>query len=165
MLTPRGILDRRGGLDLDGGMKEEPTAGKRGGTMVRLAMAVFVGLVLWSVVSETLVPLYRAGKTTELVLNLAGIPVALLGTAVFAYGGYVFVRDTFGVWGSPEMVENTKLLKSDPRRKSEAARRNRGILFRAWKPGLIRMGTGFLLIAIASVIINWLKITGRGQMM
>jgi len=132
---------------------------------LKIVLAVFVGLVLWSMLTETLMPLYRAGRTTELILNLAGIPVILLGTAVFVYGGFVFVRDTFQVWASPELAASYAQMKTDPRRRSEAASRNRGILFRAWKPGLVRLAIGFLLIAIGSVIINGLKIFGQGQQM
>ncbi|WP_338688606.1 hypothetical protein [Haloferula helveola] len=128
------------------------------------------GLVAAMVVSfvvETILPLHRAGRTAEMLFNLVGFPIVLLGTGVFVWGGAVFVRDTFRVWGSPEMVENLKRLKTDPGADSRrsAGGRNRAILFEAWKPGLIRMGIGAVVIAIGSIVLNWLKITGGNQMM
>lgn len=128
-------------------------------------LGAFVAAILWSFVTETLLPLHRGGHTTEMYLNLIGFPIILFGTAVFAYGGYLIVRNTWRLFNSPEVAANYDLIKADTGKRAEASARNRNILFQAWKPGAIKLLLGFSLIATGSVIINWLKITGESQLM
>ncbi len=133
--------------------------------LIVLGALILVGLIVHSFIRETVLPLHRAGRRTEMLLNLGGFPVVLGGTALFVRGGFLLVRDTFRVWISPELAENTARIRSKSPHAREAARANRAILFGAWKPGLLRLAGGFALIAIGSVMINLLKIQGQDQMM
>ncbi len=117
------------------------------------AAAVFVGSILWSMWAETLLPLIRAGDTRAVWLHVVGLPLILLGTAVFVYGGIVFVRDTLGAFGSDVLQANVQAIRA--KQASGAMRwQNAKILFRAWGPGLRWLGLGFLLIAAGGFLIN-----------
>lgn len=115
--------------------------------------AVFVGLILWSMWTETMMPLIRAGDTRGIWLHLVGLPLILLGTSIFAYGGYIFMRDTFDVYRDETLRKNVQAIRE--KQASRAMRwQNAKILFRAWVPGLRWLGLGFLLIAWGSYFIN-----------
>ena len=144
------------------GSSSSRTSTRRWALLIGLGL---VALIVASFLVETLLPLHRSGRTTELLLNLIGFPIVLVGTAVFVHGGFVVVRNTFSAWALPELAENTAAVRKKSAGHREAAARNRSLLFRAWKPGLIRMLIGFLIIAIGSVVINGLKIFGEDQLM
>lgn len=74
-------------------------------------VAVFVGSILWSMWTETLLPLIRAGNSRGVWLHLVGLPLILLGTAVFVYGGFIFVRDTFGIFGNETLQKNVQAVQ------------------------------------------------------
>jgi hypothetical protein len=115
--------------------------------------AVFVGFILWSMWAETLLPLIRAGDTRSVWLHLVGMPIILLGTAVFVYGGYVFVRGTLGTFGDETLQKNVQAIRVK-QASGQMRWQNVRILFRAWTPGLRWLGLGFLLIAIGGFLIN-----------
>jgi len=117
------------------------------------AAAVFVGSILWSMWAETLLPLIRAGDTRAVWLHVVGLPLILGGTAVFVYGGIVFVRGTFGAFADPTLLQNYQAIKA---KKATGQMRweNTKILFRSWVPGLRWLGLGFLLIAAGGYLIN-----------
>jgi hypothetical protein len=117
------------------------------------AAAVFVGSILWWMWAETLLPLIRAGDTRGVWLHVGGLPIILLGTAVFVYGGAIFVRDTFSAFGNEALQKNVQAIRT---KQSTVAMRwqNAKILFRAWVPGLRWLGLGFLLIALGGFLIN-----------
>lgn len=122
--------------------------------MLWAATAVFLLSILWSMWTETLLPLIRAGDTRAVWLHLVGLPLILLGTAVIVYGGIIFVRDTFGVFTDETRQQPARAIQ--PRPASAADRwQNSKILFRAWIPGLRWLLLGFLLIAIGGFLINW----------
>lgn len=128
------------------------------GKWILIALAVlFVGSIIWSFLSETLMPLLAAGDTGAVARNLAGFPIILAGTAIFAYGGFVFVRDTFSVMQSPQMVENVANIRDDETPQDARRRAQRAslrALVGAWKDGALRMALGFGLIAIGGWLIN-----------
>jgi hypothetical protein len=115
--------------------------------------AVFVGSILWSMWAETLLPLVRAGNTRAVWLHVVGLPLILLGTAVFVYGGYVFVRDTFDALGDETLQKNVQAIRAK-QATGATCWQNAMILFRAWVPGLRWLGLGFLLIAAGGFLIN-----------
>ena len=88
----------------------------------------------------------------DAVANIFGFVIILTGVALFAYGGFVFVRDTARVMVSPQLQANIgHIREKDHPEETKAARLgNLRILWQAWKPGLRWMGLGYLLIGIGS---------------
>lgn len=118
---------------------------------------LFVGSIIWSFIAETLMPLLAAGDAGAVGRNLVGFPIILLGTAIFVYGGYVFVRDTFRAMQEPEMTTNVAQIRTgeaSPERLRKARRQNLAMLLRSWKDGSLRMALGFALIAVGGWLIN-----------
>lgn len=118
---------------------------------------LFVGSIIWSFLYETLLPLWTAGDVGAIVRNLIGFPIILAGTATFAYGGFGFVRDTFSAMADPQLKENTAAIKDDAAPQDSVRRArwaNARLLFRAWKPGALRIAAGFALIALGGWLIN-----------
>lgn len=122
-----------------------------------LLSALFVGSIIWSFLYETLLPLWTAGDVRSIILHLVGFPIILAGAALFAYGGYLLVRDTFSAMADPHLKQNTATIKDDAA-PAETVRRarwaNARFLFRSWKPGALRMAAGFALIALGGWLIN-----------
>lgn len=123
-----------------------------------IALAVlFVGSIIYSFITETLMPLVDAGDPGAVGRNLVGFPIILLGTAIFVYGGFIFVRDTFGAMGQPEMKANVAEIRAGEgsRQEIRSSRwQNFLMLLRAWKDGALRMALGFGLIAVGGWLIN-----------
>jgi len=109
------------------------------GKWVFIGLAVlFVVSIIWSFIYETLMPLLTAGDVGAAGRNLVGFPIILAGTALFAYGGFVFVRDTFGAMQHPQMQENLAQIneKNGPSDLVKRARRaNMRLLLGSWKDG------------------------------
>jgi hypothetical protein len=136
-----------------------PGAGDRPGARILIGVAVvFVGSIFWSIISETLLPLYRAGDTTGLIYNLVGIPVVLTGTGMIVWGGFVFLRGMFSAFSDETLQQNVEVVRGhvqdDAVAASQARRENFLILARAMRPGIFWMLGGFLLIAIGGFVIN-----------
>lgn len=118
---------------------------------------LFVGGILYSVVSETLLPLWNEGSKDEFMHNIIGIPVILTGTGILVYGGFRFVKDTFSTMGNEKLITNTSKIrtKETPKEiKSEARKENFQMLLNAWKTGGKYLGLGALLITAGGIIIN-----------
>ena len=132
--------------------KNESAWGKR---ILWGAGILLVGSVFWSIIYETLLPLWRAGQTGELVANLIGIPIILLGTAVIVYGGFRSVKGVLSMMNDPQVVANVVIIKEG---KSDNLRTARWQNIRLWWqslwPGLLIMLGGFGLIAIGGFLIN-----------
>ena len=126
-----------------------------------LACAVVLVFVLWSVVTETLLPLYRSKEYDELIYNLFGIPIILAGTGIFAYGGMIFVRDTREIFDNPKLISNIDIIrdKTLPKEKIKTSRsENTKMLFSTWKKGVYWLLIGAALITAGGLIINLKKI-------
>ena len=128
------------------------------GKWILIGIAVlFVGSIIWSFIAETLVPLLAAGDAGAVGRNLVGFPIILLGTAIFVYGGYVFVRDTFSAMQDSEMTANAAQIRmgqASPDELRQGRRQNLARLLRSWKDGSLRMALGFALIAAGGWLIN-----------
>lgn len=118
--------------------------------------ALFVGSILWSIVFETMLPLWRAGDWWSVAYHLVGIPVILAGTGCIVYGGWLFVRDTFGAMGGDAVRDNVAIIRDESAQAdvSRARRENFRALLRAWRPGATWMVAGFVLIALGGFLIN-----------
>jgi hypothetical protein len=125
--------------------------------IVIVLAVLFVGSVLWSFIAETLLPYLAEGNSGAVLRNLVGFPIILLGTAIFVYGGYIFVRDTFGAMQSPQLRANVVQIREGGTSRdaiSRARRENFWMLLRSWKAGTLRMVLGFALIALGGWLIN-----------
>jgi hypothetical protein len=133
-----------------------------------IKLIVFAGFfvllifILWSVVTETLLPLYNSCRYSELIYNAIGIPIILLGTGIFVYGGWVFVRDTHNLFDNNiQLSQNLDTIrdKTVSKEKRKTARsENTKFLFVTWKKGGLGLLTGALLIIAGGIIINFKKI-------
>ena len=118
---------------------------------------LFVGSIIWSIVFETLLPLWREGDRVGLTYNLIGIPIILAGTAVIVYGGLRFLRDMFAVSQNERLQANAALLQdktADPTAVHQARWENFKLLLQAWRAGFLWIVGGFLLIAMGGFLIN-----------
>jgi hypothetical protein len=136
-----------------------PGAGDRPRMWILIGVAaVFVGSIFWSIISETLLPLYRAGDTPGLLYNLVGIPVVLTGTSLIVWGGFVFLRGMFSAFSDETLQQNLEVVRGQVQKDavavSQARRENFLILARAMRPGVSWMLGGFLLIALGGFLIN-----------
>ncbi len=131
--------------------------------IVFTGFGVLLAIILWSVVTETLLPLYNSRQYEELAYNAVGIPIILLGTGIFVYGGWIFYRDSRELFENPKLTSNTDLIrdKKAPKEKIKTARKeNTRMLFSAWKKGFMWLLIGALVIAAGGITINLKKIIG-----
>lgn len=128
------------------------------GKYIIYAIAViFFGALVYSAVTETLIPLREEGKKDEFFHNLIGIPVIFAGTAIFIYGGYRIVKDTFAVLNNEKLISNTSKIRTNEvskEIKSTARKENFQMLITAWIKGAKYLGIGALLIIAGGIIIN-----------
>lgn len=119
-------------------------------------LIAFVGSILWSMWVDTLRPLIQAGDPLAVLYNLIGLPLILIGTGIFVYGGYVFVRDTFSSYQDQSLLQNAAVIRAKPSRQAVRAARWQTLrhFWRTWKPGLARLALGFILIALGGFLIN-----------
>lgn len=120
---------------------------------------VLAGIFLWSVVAETMLPLWRAGDQRGFYLHLFGIPIIVLGTGIFIVGGARVVRDIWAFLFSGDdrrVADNIATIKAGKDRPAvrAAQKENAGLWLRAVGQGGLIMAAGFLTIAIGSYIIN-----------
>jgi hypothetical protein len=117
---------------------------------------------MWSVATETLIPLYTKKEYDEFIYNLTGIPLIILGTVFFSYGGFVFVRDTLKELAQNEKIAlNLEIIRSKtfPDEKIRTARsENTRFLLKVWKKGSLFMLCGALSISAGGILINLKKI-------
>lgn len=132
------------------------------GKYIIYAIAViFFGALVYSAVTETLIPLREEGKKDEFFHNLIGIPVIFAGTAIFVYGGYRIVKDTFAVLNNEKLINNTSIIRTkeiSKEIKSSARKENFNMLIKSWEPGAKWLGLGVLLITAGGITINLSKI-------
>lgn len=125
-----------------------------------LAGGAFLLMVVGSMITETLLPLWRVGAYAELALNCLGLPIILAGTLTFVWGGWRFLVGTGSVTGGDVAFGERSIRLRDPETPTAEKRRlegeQLGALWRAWKPGLAWLAAGFGLILVGSLIINWL---------
>lgn len=142
-------------------MNEQPETGNGLAKFVGiLLIVVFIGSMVWSVIFETLLPMWRAEQILEMRLNIFGIPFIFSGAGVFIYGGLIFVRGTLNALWSDEMIAERAKISAAPRDSNTARWQTLWLLFNGWKRGLLWLGVGFGLIVIGSVLINAIKIFG-----
>jgi hypothetical protein len=128
---------------------------------VFLGLGILLVIILWSVVTETLIPFYRNGDYEEFWYNISGIPLLLIGTGIFAYGGWLFYRDTRELFLSPRILDNVDIIRGKtacPAEIKKAKTENRNMLFSAWRKGSVKLLIGALLIVCGGIIINLKKI-------
>jgi hypothetical protein len=132
--------------------------------LIFTVIAVLFILILWSVATETLVPLYNSKNYGELIYNMFGIPVLLFGVAIFAYGAWFFTIDTAKLLNNNlQIAENVDIIrkKSLPKDKIKAARKeNLNLLFSTQKKGAVRLLIGALFIIAGILILNLKRILG-----
>ncbi|MCX6163854.1 MAG: hypothetical protein NTU73_03160 [Ignavibacteriae bacterium] len=140
---------------------EEEARKKISTYMFFLACAVVLVFVSWSVVTDTLIPLYRDKEYDELIYNIFGIPLILIGTGIFAFGGRIFIRDTRELFDNPQLTNNIDIIRDKKLSKEKikiARSENTRMLFSAWKKGFYRLLIGAIFIVVGGLIINLKKI-------
>lgn len=118
---------------------------------------LFFGGILYSAITETLLPLWNKGSKDEFIHNIIWIPVIFTGTGIFVYGGIRFIKDTFNTLSDERMITNTSTIrtKETPKEtKSIARKENYRMLFNTWKPGGKYLLLGALVIIAGGITIN-----------
>lgn len=130
-----------------------------------ILLVLFIGSIIWSIIFETILPLIRANAINELILNIVGVPVILIGTWNFVRGGILFAKNTFSIMDTKEVNNNIDIIRAKTNLETTrlAQRQNLNLLWQAWKPGLKLLVWSTFLIAIGSVGINLLKILNQDQ--
>jgi hypothetical protein len=125
------------------------------------ACAVLLVIILWSVVTETLIPLCRGKHYDEFTYNIFGIPLIIIGVGLFAYGGWVFVRDTHNLFDNNfQLAENLDIIrnKTQPKEKIKTARnKNTKLLCLTWKKGAFWLLIGAIFIIAGGLMLNLKK--------
>lgn len=130
---------------------------KPGILIIILGAVLLVGSIIWSIIFETLLPLYREGDTAAFIANLIGIPVILTGTVLIIYGGVRVVKNMFTYLGKAKVVANIYTIQDPATESGDRGAARRGNVrdwLIAWIPGGPLMLLGFLLIGIGGYIIN-----------
>jgi hypothetical protein len=117
---------------------------------------LFTVFMAWSVLYETLLPLYRAGDMDAFNRNLAGIPLIFIGVGLFCYSAFRFLRDTLNYSKSPKVNLSESELKPNKRGEPIRSPRNYQLppLLRAWLPAFFLFISSVILIALGSWLIN-----------
>lgn len=106
--------------------------------------------VVFSMIFEDLLPTLRTLPPDHRLPFILSFPGFLAATALIVYGGWRFVRDTFGLTDgfgrSGSDGREPGRLRSRKKRQRLPARR----LLRAWLPGLCWMAGGFALFFLAA---------------
>ncbi|MFO7540474.1 MAG: hypothetical protein R6X32_20735 [Chloroflexota bacterium] len=117
---------------------------------------LFAGAFLWSVWFETLLPLMQAGDTPGLLFHLVGIPIILVGLAIFVYGGFRTLRNIFDLVADETFVTYAAVIQERP--SPAEVRAAQKVHLRLWAGalgrGLAIMLLGFALIGLGGYIIN-----------
>lgn len=103
---------------------------------------LFTIFMAWSVLYETLLPLWSAGDTIGFQRNLIGIPILFLGIGLFCYSAFRFLRDTFSATQNPD--HNPARGKSNQSQKIPRLTP----LIRAWLPSFFIFLASVALIAM-----------------
>lgn len=128
---------------------------KQNGSIVLWGLGLLlIGSVFWSIIYETLLPLWQAGKTGELIANLVGIPIILLGTAVIVYGGIRSIKGVLNMMADPQVIANVATIRGKQDNMRAAQQQNIRLWWQSLWRGLLIMLGGFGLIAIGGAIIN-----------
>ena len=139
-------------------MKERlpPDWSRMGRAVGLLIVIAFASAILWSIWSETLLPLMRKGDLRGLSLNMTGIPLILLGVGLLVYGGIQFVNRTAVALGDETFRERASFVRSDPRPEArwEVWKLNLRQLGSLWWPALILLALAFILIITGGMLIN-----------
>ncbi len=130
---------------------------------VFLFFSILLLIILWSVVNETLLPLYRNKEYDEFLYNVFGIPIILLGISIFAKGGLIICRNTIKLFDDPQLFNNYEIIRDKMAIKEDikmARTENTKMLFSTWRKGSFLLLIGSLLIICGGLIINLKKIIG-----
>jgi predicted DNA repair protein MutK len=125
--------------------------------LVILAIAAFAISILASMLFETLLPLARQGDWLRFGLNVVGMPTLLAGTGALIWGAMLLVR------GNAVMMEDEKFSRNRviiEERESSASvraaqRAQYGHMARAWRPSVLWLAAGTVLLIIGSYLVNW----------
>ena len=111
--------------------------------LILIALA-FVGSVLYSMWVDTLQPVYATGDMVATLRTLGSLITILIGTAIFVFGGFQFLRDVFSAF-------STEL---QPLEMPGARWHNFKALLKSFVRGTLIMLFGFALIALGGWLLN-----------
>ncbi|MEZ0395828.1 MAG: hypothetical protein ABWK53_05300 [Anaerolineales bacterium] len=117
------------------------------------AVALFLGAILYSMWSETLRPLVRAGESFRALQTALGLALILLAVMVLTWGGFRFVMAILTLMHEASFLQNAAIgregTKRHPRPVVRAARgENLRLIGRAALPGCLWMALAFGLLAL-----------------
>lgn len=123
---------------------------------ITIAGLLFATAFFWSVWSETMRPMIRAGNTAGVVYHLVGIPIILVGLGLFVYGGFRFLRNIFDLLQDETFLEHAAVIKEGA--SSTAVRQAQKAHLRLWARAVARgsgwMLLGFSILGVGGYIIN-----------
>ncbi|MCD6401435.1 MAG: hypothetical protein J7L73_05840 [Anaerolineales bacterium] len=108
--------------------------------------------ILWSYLSDTLIPLIQQGNYLHAAFNLFGFIVMMVGLGFFVYGGFLFLTVSYQALLSPQLKANRERIHANLSRESVkiAKRENLLFLWKTWKPSFLWLGLGILLFALGA---------------
>jgi hypothetical protein len=133
------------------------------------AILLFVGIILWSLWFETLLPFVKQKNYAGLVLELGGFALAWFGAGLVCYGAFVIVRNAaFGLallmskkpGAAREDLPKIYRKGHTPSEKApspspwQARKESLIVLWTAWKPALRWMVLGWIGIALGGLLLR-----------
>lgn len=117
---------------------------------------LFVLALAFSVVFESLLPLWRAGDTEMLWRNLIGIPLIFIGLGFFIWSALRFLWDFLELFNGAEFDARNK--GQNEGQQGENQRSSRSVrwvlMLKTWRPSFLLFVLAFSLMAVGGWLIN-----------
>ncbi len=127
----------------------------------RKVLLIWVGLLavlMYSFLTDTILYFFRIGQTANGIAGIAGFMILAFGVAIFAYAGFMFVRNTLHQFrDNDKLAQNYLDIRNREKsrdKKLELRKENFGFLMEAWRPAFIPFGLATLLIIGGAIILN-----------
>lgn len=128
--------------------------------LLKVIAIVFALSIPASFVMETALPLWQAGRTLEFILNLVGFPIIFVGTGVFVWSAFLFLRAYFAIL--PDILTAGAAVRdaTSPSERAALRRANLAMLWREFRTPSLWFAAGAGLILLGGLTINAAKILG-----
>ena len=119
---------------------------------------ILLSILSYSFVTQTILYVFQKGEIFFGITWIIGFLVLVVGTALLAYGGYLFVTYTnLLLQGNEKLRTNIAILRSsdaDKETKRKARKENFNFLVQAWKPAFIYFKLALLFVLLWAIVLN-----------
>jgi hypothetical protein len=126
--------------------------------IILIIWVVLLSILSYSFITETILSVFKNGHVFLGITGIIAFAILTGGVSIFAYGGYLLFMNTLRLFHNNEkLLENTFALRDNDTSseiKKNIRKENFHFLIEAWKPSLIYLGLGILLILCGAIILN-----------